>query len=89
MPSQQLIYVVFRGSTSVEDWLYDFDVEKVPYAACDKCEVHKGFYTTEQSVIGDVTLWVTALKQQYPSYGILVTGHSLGTCVCESYQNIF
>lgn len=45
LPSDQSIYVVFRGTESLDNWLVDFDSFKTKYAdfpECD-CEVHAGF----------------------------------------------
>ena len=78
MPSQSTIYVVFRGSTSKKDWLNNLNAILTDYPRCSKCEVHKGFYKAQQSVISYVTNSVKTLKQKYPSYSVVVTGHSLG-----------
>lgn len=81
MSSQSTIYVVYRGSTSIADWANNLDVILTSYPKCSKCEVHKGFYKAEQSVINDVINGVKQLKAQFPSYSILVTGHSLGAAM--------
>ena len=78
MPSQSAIYVVFRGSTSIEDWANNLDAVLTDYPRCSGCEVHKGFYKAQQSVISYVTNSVKTLKEKYPSYTVIVTGHSLG-----------
>jgi predicted lipase len=78
MPSQSAIYVVFRGSTSISDWVNNIDVILTDYNRCSGCEVHKGFYKAQQSVISYVISSVQALKAKYPSYSVVVTGHSLG-----------
>lgn len=78
MPSESAIYVVFRGSTSIRDWVHNIDVILTDYPLCSGCKVHKGFYKAEQSVISYVTTSVKALRRKYPSYTVIVTGHSLG-----------
>ena len=78
MPSQSAIYVVFRGSTSISDWANNLDAILTTYPRCSGCEVHKGFYKAQQGVIAYVTQSVQALKAKYPSYSVIVTGHSLG-----------
>lgn len=81
LPSQSTIYVVFRGSTSIADWANNLDAILTSYPKCSKCEVHKGFYKAEQAVIAEITSAVRSLKAQFPSYTILVTGHSLGAAM--------
>jgi putative lipase involved disintegration of autophagic bodies len=78
MPSQNLIYVAFRGSTSAQDWLGNFQVGFTAYSHCIPCEVHNGFYDAEQSVISTVIENVKAMQQMYPTAPVVVTGHSLG-----------
>ncbi len=75
---QKAIYVAFRGSESFENWLSDLDAVLTTYPKCSGCEVHKGFYTAEQAVIKQVSTEVHRLLSLYPSYQVLVTGHSLG-----------
>jgi len=83
--------VAFRGSTSVTDYLEDAniipDVTFEEAAACDLrelsiCYVHSGFYSSWHAVEGTIT---SALSSQrtgsYASYGVVVTGHSLGGAV--------
>jgi len=81
MQSQSSIYVVFRGSTSISDWVNNLDAVLTSYPKCSKCEVHKGFYSAEKSVIGIIISAVQTLKKQFPSYTVVVTGHSLGAAV--------
>lgn len=81
MPSQKSIYVVYRGSTSIADWANNLDWMSIPYDKCTNCQVHKGFYLAEQSVINTVISHVQALKAKYPSYTVVVTGHSLGAAL--------
>jgi len=75
---QKAIYVSFRGSESVRNWLDNLDVTLTTYSKCSKCEVHQGFYEAEQASIKDIVNQVKSLKSKYPSYTVIVTGHSLG-----------
>ena len=75
---QKAIYISYRGSESIENWLSDLDAVKTDYPLCSGCEVHKGFYTAEQSVISQVKGEVQRLLSQYAGYSVFVTGHSLG-----------
>lgn len=38
------IAVVFRGSSSLRNWIANIDIIKTPYPGCADCEVHAGFY---------------------------------------------
>jgi hypothetical protein len=76
--SQGAIFVVFRGSMTVTNWLDDFETLMTSYPLCLKCEVHQGFYYSSQSVKSDVIQWTQQLQRKFPSYEVIVTGHSLG-----------
>lgn len=80
---QQAIYVVFRGSESLQNWIDDLSVELTTYPApgCSNCNVHQGFYQAEQSCFQNVASQVKSLRAKYPSYQIVVTGHSLGAAL--------
>jgi hypothetical protein len=77
---KETIYVVFRGTQSTRDWVVDLHFGKVEYI-CNECEVHRGFYEAEQSVIYDVIKGVDDLKSMFPSFKVVVTGHSLGAAL--------
>jgi len=81
LSSQSQIYVVYRGSTSITNWLTNLDATLIAYPSCTGCKVHKGFYTAEQAVIGSVISNVRKLIQQFPSYSIVLSGHSLGAAL--------
>lgn len=77
------IYVVLRGSSSVMNWLDDFEVRLVPYATypdCN-CKVHNGFYRSALGVSNKTIDIVKVLKKLYPTYSVIVTGHSYGASV--------
>jgi len=80
-PSQSTIYVSFRGSETIQNWIDNLDAILTNYPRCSNCEVHKGFYSAEQDSIANVVNQVLALKAKYPSYSVIVTGHSLGAAV--------
>jgi len=79
--SQQTIYVSFRGSESIQNWVDNLDAVLTDYPLCGNCEVHRGFYEAEQASIANVVSQVRALKSQFPSYSVIVTGHSLGAAL--------
>ncbi|RYH30618.1 hypothetical protein EON65_04620 [archaeon] len=70
------MYVVFRGSSSIPNWISDLDAFKTAYTSYPECncQVHKGFYLAEQNVIKDVVGEVKRLKGLYPSYNVKVSG---------------
>jgi hypothetical protein len=45
LPSDKSIYVAFRGSETVDNWLTDFNVDKDKYKVWPefKCKIHSGF----------------------------------------------
>ena len=80
LPSTKSIYVVIRGSSSVINWLDDFEIKLVPYDSFPECncKVHYGFYNSALGVVTKTITTVKSLKLQYPSYSVVVTGHSYG-----------
>jgi Lipase (class 3) len=85
--SSTTIYVVYRGSSSLLNWLDDFEIKKVPYDTfsqeCIDCKVHYGFYQTALSVRNQTVSSVIKLKNLYPNYSIICTGHSLGAAIAQ------
>jgi hypothetical protein len=80
LPSDKSIYVVFRGTSGTKNWITDLNAFKTDYTSfpeCD-CQVHKGFYNSEQRVIAGVIAEVKSLKKSHSDYAVKVTGHSLG-----------
>jgi hypothetical protein len=81
------IYISYRGSSSLMNWLDDFEIKKVPYTTflpeCNHCNVHNGFYITALSVRNQTIDAVIKLKQKYPKYNIICTGHSLGAAISQ------
>jgi hypothetical protein len=80
LSSTKSIYVVIRGSSSKMNWLDDFEVRRVDYTTypeCD-CTVHNGFYRSALGVSNHTINTIKTLQNSYPSYSIVVTGHSYG-----------
>ena len=61
LPTTKSIYVVLRGSSSVINWIDDFEVKLVPYTSFPECNcnVHYGFYN---SALGVSTKAVSVVK---------------------------
>eukprot|EP01038_Epipyxis_sp_PR26KG_P010629 gene10629-14272_t len=85
LPSNRMIYVVYRGSESARNWWTNLDVIKtnyVSYPEC-KCQVHAGFYASEQKVIQLVLSEVQRLQASLTGYEVMCTGHSLGAAMAQ------
>jgi len=84
LPSNKSIYVVFRGTTDIQDAITDIGIIREDWKSfpeCKHCGVHSGFYGSEKHVLSDVLIEVARLKNLYPSYQVRVTGHSLGGAI--------
>jgi hypothetical protein len=87
------IYVAYRGSSSIQNWITNLDLIYEAYPYCEGCYVHQGFYEAESLVIDGVVGEVKRLKALYSDYRVIVTGHSLGKehkvsflVICMSYS---
>lgn len=74
--------IAFRGSTTPEDWLRDFDCVALPFNDADGLgPVHPGFYLGLSRVLGEVrdflSRFPSAAHMGHPN-GPVITGHSLG-----------
>lgn len=83
LPTTKSIYVVLRGSSSTMNWLDDFEVKLVPYNTFPECNcnVHYGFYNSALGVANKTIDTIKILRLQYPTYSVVVTGHSYGAAV--------
>ncbi|KAL2151865.1 hypothetical protein VTH82DRAFT_5049 [Thermothelomyces myriococcoides] len=81
-PVDENIVISFRGSSSVQNWITDFDFIQV---SCDDlvsgCQVHRGFNRAWEEVSGALLDGLAAATAAHPNYKIAVTGHSLGGAV--------
>jgi len=80
-PSLSAIFVTFRGSEDINNWITNLQATTVEYSLCSGCEVHKGFRAAEQIVYPNILAQVQALRAKYPSYQVICTGHSLGAAL--------
>ena len=85
LPSQKTIYIVFRGSASVLNWIDDIKIKRIPYTSYPRCNcsVHDGFYTTTQRLYPSVLPDVRLLQKKYKYNNIILTGHSLGAAIAH------
>jgi hypothetical protein len=73
--------VVFRGSYSVRNWIANLEIDLVDTPICSSCKIHDGFnqaFLQHQSAVVDA---VNSAREAYPSYALVITGHSLGGAV--------
>ena len=80
--SMKRISIVFRGSESKRDWLYDFMVRKRKLRE-EGVYVHGGFYKQlhRNGVFSQLKNKIRELIQEYPTYEVFVSGHSLGAAL--------
>ena len=86
LESAETIYVVLRGSSSVLNWLDDFELRMTSYTSfvdCVDCNVHKGFYKSALAIREKTLDSVARLVQDYPRFNVVVTGHSYGAAVAQ------
>lgn len=80
LPSDNSIYVSYRGSESIQNWVTNLDATQSEYEMWPECDcfVHSGFQKAMVSVQDDVLAEVERLMALHPSYSVKTTGHSLG-----------
>lgn len=83
LEKQSTIYVAFRGSSSLLNWMDDFEIRLVPYETFPECncKVHNGFNRVTNGVIVQTISSVNKLLKKYPSFKIVSVGHSLAAGV--------
>ncbi|KAF3040295.1 hypothetical protein E8E12_006502 [Didymella heteroderae] len=79
--TEKLIVVSFRGSQTLDNWLTNLDLGFTDTDICSGCTAHAGFWQSWVDARDSVIPAVQAAVKQYPSYGVSVTGHSLGGAV--------
>ncbi|KAA8652647.1 lipase family protein [Aspergillus tanneri] len=72
------VVLAFRGSQSIQNWVTNFKPGLINSNLCAGCKLHKGFSTAWEGVQQDIISVIKNMKQKYPSYKFIVTGHSLG-----------
>lgn len=72
------ISIVYRGTHSRRNWLFNIDESTIRYHSCNDCEIHRGFWNTYHSIAHKSLRSVVQLHRLLPTYEIVATGHSLG-----------
>ena len=89
-PNTNSIFLVFRGSSNIGNWIENLQIIRTSYPFCSGCEVHSGFYAAYNSIRADVISSMTSLHQRYPDSQIIVTGHSLGAGIATlAYVDLY
>jgi hypothetical protein len=87
LDSTKSIHIALRGSSSILNWLDDFEVRQVPYKTWSDCEneckVHNGFYKAALGLSNDTISQVKLLQVSNPTYKIYINSHSLGALVSD------
>ncbi|KAK4511487.1 uncharacterized protein ATC70_012702 [Mucor velutinosus] len=75
---EKVIYLVFRGTNSIRSSIADIQFDFTTYPNVKGAKVHRGFLNSYNEVVRsffpDIQDQITA----FPSYKVIVTGHSLG-----------
>eukprot|EP01132_Coremiostelium_polycephalum_P003742 gene3742-4661_t len=76
------LYVVFRGSKELNNWVSNLKLILVNYSLCKNCVVHAGFLECWNSAKNEIKDTITsALKECTDCTKIVITGHSLGGAI--------
>lgn len=75
------IWIVYRGTTSYTNWLDDGEIILKSIDFCDGCKIHSGFKKCYDNTIDFVLSSLQTVTKEYPTYEIVVAGHSLGGAI--------
>ncbi|KAL1796905.1 hypothetical protein ACET3X_005445 [Alternaria dauci] len=79
--TSKLIVVAFRGSQTIDAWRTNLDFGTTKTDICPDCTAHSGFWQSWKDARDTVLPAVKQTSAAFPSYKIIVTGHSLGGAV--------
>src|SRR6202012_51286 len=79
--TNQLIVMSFRGTTSFSNIVADIDLIMAPWDVCTLCTAHSGFLDSWNIVRPQIEPILASATENYPSYKIVATGHSLGGAI--------
>ena len=81
----QNIFVAFRGSENILNWLDNIQFRKISPFEDENIKVEKGFYKAYQYLKPDLLNKLNTLKEKYNTNNILLTGHSLGASLATLF----
>lgn len=79
--TNKLIVVSFRGSASIDAWRTNLEFDTVSTDICSGCTAHRGFWKSWVDARDRVIPAVKQASTTFPSYSVVVTGHSLGGAI--------
>jgi hypothetical protein len=79
--TNQLIVTAFRGLETFTNLLGVLNIRPSPSPICQDCQVVAGLYNFWKAVAPDVEAEVKNARNYYPTFRIVVVGHSLGGAV--------
>ncbi|KAF2840229.1 alpha/beta-hydrolase [Patellaria atrata CBS 101060] len=79
--TNKLVVVSFRGTQSVRNYLADAMFPEIPTDICNGCTAAQGFWLSWLESRARVLAAIESTADQYGSYKIAVTGHSLGGAI--------
>jgi hypothetical protein len=77
----QSLFVAFRGSASIQNWIDNIKVSQITPYDDDSIGVEKGFYKSYNYLKVDLFDNLSILSKKYGTRNILITGHSLGAAM--------
>jgi len=86
MADDKNVVVVFRGTSSIVDWLTDFRAVREPGPLTQKALAHEGF----QDALFPAVIALTDAVDTFRTHDqkVWVTGHSLGGALCSLYAGM-
>jgi alpha-beta hydrolase superfamily lysophospholipase len=78
-----LIVIAFRGSTTIDAWITNFDFDTTNTDICSGCTAHHGFWNSWVDARDAVTPAVKQAATTFPDYKIVAVGHSLGAAIAS------
>jgi len=102
-PNNNEIIMSFRGSSDIPNWIEDLYAIKTPpgtaFPGIPNAQVEDGFYYYYESLKSCIVNELKTLRGKYPTYNVIITGHSLGAagaamCAMDlivnmAYKNVY